>query len=234
LHKFRATGATRYFQRAMPLPDIMALGGWRDMKSVMRYMGRLREPHPKHSGLRLACVPSWSTCALCRSRPPNRTALSRAFRDCGACFLAIVHHNKRNDVDAVQKILGAASVAGAVRAAWGFSRDPDNKEEFYMARVKNNLSKKLGGMKYKISEKKIGDIVAPHVEWLGEADETANEVMDKEREAATGRRENRKIDMARLFLKNVLARGPRRQSEIEAEAEKEGINSWTLRMQSAN
>jgi integrase len=43
LHKFRATGATRYFQKGMPLPDIMALGGWRDMKSVMRYMGRLRD-----------------------------------------------------------------------------------------------------------------------------------------------------------------------------------------------
>lgn len=160
---------------------------------------------------------------------PVMDALSRVFRDCGACFLAIVHHNKRNDVDAVQKILGAASVAGAVRAAWGFSRDPGNKEEFYMARVKNNLSKKLGGMKYKISETNIGDIVAPHVEWLGEVDETANEVMDKEREAATGRRENRKIDMARLFLKSALAQGPRKQSEIESEAENEGVNIWTLR-----
>ena len=43
LHKFRATGATRYFQNMMPLPDIMALGGWRDMKSVQRYMGLLRD-----------------------------------------------------------------------------------------------------------------------------------------------------------------------------------------------
>ena len=43
LHKFRATGATHYFQKGMPLPDIMALGGWRDMKSVLRYMGRLRD-----------------------------------------------------------------------------------------------------------------------------------------------------------------------------------------------
>ena len=43
LHKFRATGATRYFQRGMPLPDIMALGGWRDIKSVQRYMGLLRD-----------------------------------------------------------------------------------------------------------------------------------------------------------------------------------------------
>jgi len=160
---------------------------------------------------------------------PVMDALSRAFRDCGACFLAIVHHNKRNDVDAVQKILGAASVAGAVRAAWGFSRDPDNKQEFYMARVKNNLSKKLGGMKYKISETTVGDIVAPYVEWLAEVDETANEIMDKEREAATGRRENRKIDMARLFLKNALAQGPRKQREIQTEAESEGITFWTLR-----
>jgi integrase len=43
LHKFRATGATRYFQRGVPLPDIMALGGWRDIKSVQRYMGLLRD-----------------------------------------------------------------------------------------------------------------------------------------------------------------------------------------------
>jgi integrase len=41
LHKFRATGATRYFQAGMPLPDIMAMGGWRDVDSVKRYMGLL-------------------------------------------------------------------------------------------------------------------------------------------------------------------------------------------------
>jgi integrase/recombinase XerD len=39
LHKFRATGATRYFQRNMPLPEIMQMGGWRDLASVQRYMG---------------------------------------------------------------------------------------------------------------------------------------------------------------------------------------------------
>jgi integrase len=43
LHKFRASGATRYFQAGMPLPDIMALGGWRDIKSVQRYMGLLQD-----------------------------------------------------------------------------------------------------------------------------------------------------------------------------------------------
>jgi len=41
LHKFRATGATRYFQANTPLPDIMHLGGWKDFNSVRRYMGLL-------------------------------------------------------------------------------------------------------------------------------------------------------------------------------------------------
>jgi integrase/recombinase XerD len=41
LHKFRASGASRYFQAGMPLPDIMKLGGWRDVDSVKRYMGLL-------------------------------------------------------------------------------------------------------------------------------------------------------------------------------------------------
>ena len=28
-------------QRGMPLPDVMRLGGWRDLASVQRYMGLL-------------------------------------------------------------------------------------------------------------------------------------------------------------------------------------------------
>lgn len=43
LHEFRASGATRYFQVGMPLPDIMHLGGWRDVKSVQRYLGLLQD-----------------------------------------------------------------------------------------------------------------------------------------------------------------------------------------------
>jgi hypothetical protein len=74
---------------------------------------------------------------------PVMDALAKAFRDCGACFLGVVHVNKRSDADAIQKILGASSVAGAVRAAWNFSRDPDNHEEFVMARIKSETQPKF-------------------------------------------------------------------------------------------
>lgn len=36
LHKFRATGCTTLLQKGMPLPDVMRLGGWRDLASVQR------------------------------------------------------------------------------------------------------------------------------------------------------------------------------------------------------
>lgn len=39
LHSFRRTGATRLLQKGVPLQEVMALGGWRDLASVQRYMG---------------------------------------------------------------------------------------------------------------------------------------------------------------------------------------------------
>jgi hypothetical protein len=44
--------ATRYFQKGMPLPDIMALGGWRDMKSRAKMNGEAagRQAHRRRGG----------------------------------------------------------------------------------------------------------------------------------------------------------------------------------------
>jgi integrase len=36
-HSLRHTGATRAIQAGATLRDLQALGGWRDIKSVMRY-----------------------------------------------------------------------------------------------------------------------------------------------------------------------------------------------------
>jgi site-specific recombinase XerD len=43
LHKLRASGCTRLLQRGVPLADVMHLGGWRDLKSIKRYMGRMQD-----------------------------------------------------------------------------------------------------------------------------------------------------------------------------------------------
>jgi hypothetical protein len=60
---------------------------------------------------------------------PVMDALAKAFGDCGACFLGVIHHKKKSDVDALQAILGASFVAGAVRSAYSCSRDPENDDD---------------------------------------------------------------------------------------------------------
>jgi integrase len=43
LHSFRRTGATHYAQKGLPLPELMRIGGWRDLKSVQRYLGHMHQ-----------------------------------------------------------------------------------------------------------------------------------------------------------------------------------------------
>ncbi len=159
---------------------------------------------------------------------PIMDALSAVCNASGVSFVSVVHHNKRSDVDALQKILGASSVVGAARTAWGFSRDPDNKEEFFMSLVKNNLSKRRTGMKYKIGEKEVDGILAPYTVWGEETESTANDLLDAERNT-TGRKDNKQITLARIFLPAALSKGPRLARELYAEAEKEGISADQLK-----
>jgi putative DNA primase/helicase len=158
---------------------------------------------------------------------PLMDALIRAFGDCKACFIGVIHHNKKNDADAIQSILGASSVAGAVRSAYSCSRDPENEDEFYFTLVKNNLTKKRSGMKYKIAEKTVGIISAPYVEWAGETEKNANDVMALAKEARDEKRHG--VDKARLFIPFALQNGPRPARELYKEAEAEGISSDQMR-----
>jgi integrase len=41
LHSFRRTGTKRLLQKGLSLQEVMALGGWKDIVSVQRYMGLL-------------------------------------------------------------------------------------------------------------------------------------------------------------------------------------------------
>jgi hypothetical protein len=140
----------------------------------------------------------------------------------------VIHHNKRSDVDALQKILGASSLVGAVRTIWGFSRDPEDKKEHYMTLVKSNLSAKDTGIKYTIGEKSVEGINAAHIVWGEETETTANELLDAERDTS-GRKDHKQITLAREFLPQALAKGPRLAQELYDEAAKSGISADTLK-----
>lgn len=158
---------------------------------------------------------------------PVMDALAKAFRDCKACFLGIVHHNKKADVDALQKILGASSVAGSVRAIFTCSRDPENEDECYFALVKNNLTRNRTGMKYKFAEKTLNGITAPCIDWTGTTDHDANSVMAIEKEARS--QKNTGVDKARLFIPMALEKGPIAARDLYQKAEAEGISADQLK-----
>jgi hypothetical protein len=164
---------------------------------------------------------------------PVMEAINHACEKSGAAFVAVIHHNKRSDVDALQKILGASSVAGVSRAAWGFSRDPEDKEILRMSRIKGNLSKKRTGMKYKIVDKALRmfdgtESTLPVIEWAGECDEDADQLIAQDREKAKNGGEGGAVTKALGWLKYRLKDKPVESTALFKDAELAGINAKSI------
>jgi len=166
---------------------------------------------------------------------PVMDAVANALRKTGATFIAISHLNKRPDGDAGQKILGASSILGSSRAVWFFSRDPENTNEFFMTLVKGNLAKKRTGMKYTVGEHKItlkdgSEAELPVIEWQGEHEETADEMLLRQKEVGRCGVADKKITKATSFLqKKFVQASTFKCSDLYKEAQGEGIGADTLK-----
>jgi hypothetical protein len=149
-------------------------------------------------------------------------------------FVAVMHVNKRSDVDAIHKILGASSVAGGARTAWGFSRDTEDDELCHMSRIKNNLSKDRTGLDYKLESKEVEvkgrTLEHPYIVWMGVNENTADDLMAKEREARRNGQENKKGDLATAFLRMKFSeKSQHKCATLYVEAEAEGISVSSLK-----
>jgi hypothetical protein len=166
---------------------------------------------------------------------PVLDGLANALRNTGATFIAISHLNKRPDGDAGQRILGASSILGSARAVWFFNRDPENANEFFMTLVKGNLAKKRTGMKYSVAERNItlkdgSESALPYIEWQGEHEETADELLLRQKEVGRGGVADKKITKATLFLQKKFAQASTfKCSNLYKEAQDEGVGVDTLK-----
>jgi hypothetical protein len=140
---------------------------------------------------------------------PVMDALSALCEKTKVTFVAVMHLNKRSDVGAIHKILGASSVAGSARVAWGFSPDPEDRELKHMSLIKNNISKQRSGLDYKIVTVDVdvnGESVGHGaVEWHGTNEMNADDQMQHAKEARGEKREDRLIDKAVGFLRRRFA-----------------------------
>jgi arsenate reductase-like glutaredoxin family protein len=166
---------------------------------------------------------------------PVLQALKKALEKSDVTCVGVIHCNKRSDVDALGKILGDSAVAGVCRAAWDFSRDPDNKDEFMMTHIKGNLSKKRSGMRYAtegvmitLSSGKQQE--HPHIKWLAECEEDANEMLNKTREKAKSGGEDTKKILAKALLNTMLESVGAYARDIFTKAnDSEGLSEATIK-----
>jgi putative DNA primase/helicase len=152
--------------------------------------------------------------------------------------IAIIHENKRSDASATDKILGAGALSQVVRAGLRFSTDPENKGDFIMANIKNNLSRAGGGLRYKIegAEVELPDgtpMETTLIDW-GEqhtmtADDVLNAAIDLGVEKKKAGRPDVKTSTALLFLAKELDAGPKLSSEIYELAKTAGIGEEILK-----
>jgi putative DNA primase/helicase len=165
---------------------------------------------------------------------PIMDELSKLCDEQRVTLIAVMHQNKRSDVSAVQKVLGASSVAGSARTVWGFSRDPEDKELCHMSLVKNNLSAKRTGRDYRLVSKKVdvaGEMIAhATVEWLGENELSADDLAAKEKEITKDGGRQKEKDKAAEFLAARFEELPGWQCVgLYRDAELEGISIDALK-----
>lgn len=132
----------------------------------------------------------------------------------GVTFIGLGHFNKRADVSALHKVGGAVAMSGVARAVWLFAKNPDTEGEYLMLLGKGNLTRKRGGLKYRIGSKELATLgEQPFIAWQGEADGDADTVLAMERDPDQKRRAK-----AERFLTEYLAAGPARSDDIQADA----------------
>jgi hypothetical protein len=150
-----------------------------------------------------------------------------------AAVVALMHFNKKTDVlNMMLRICNSIAFAAASRHAFGVIDDPDNKRKLFV-RGKNNLAEKDDrALAFYFNVREVGvskrtgkTITAPFIIWEeGYVDVTATEALAAVNESKSpGARER-----AKRFLLKALAKGPRPATEIEEEAEQEGIAQRTL------
>jgi putative DNA primase/helicase len=88
------------------------------------------------------------------------------------------HVNKgAQNVEAAARVMGSVAWVNAVRSAYMFAPDPEDKARRLFVGMKINVGKERKGLAYRIVET---DSLAK-VEWLGEVDTTADEALNREK-----------------------------------------------------
>jgi putative DNA primase/helicase len=147
---------------------------------------------------------------------PVLESLAEAMQGTLATLIGIIHSNKMTKGSAGDKVKGGSSMLGVVRTAWAVGRDPEDKNQRYMALIKGNVLKKETGLKFTVENKVLDattGLEAGYVVWGEEMDEDANEMLAASRETRDGSNTDKKGEIFKALVQTALADGPKRSKE---------------------
>lgn len=153
-------------------------------------------------------------------------------------FLCISHLNKGGNAEkAHQRVSGSGAFVAAARSAFVVAPKPDCETdqneaptEYVLVQVKNNLAKKVPALAYKIIDAEVTDrqteIQTSCIKWTKQVhDLTAEEALSG-RKSGTDQRSQ--IEVAALWLSNLLAKGAKSAGKVRRLADKADLKWRTI------
>ncbi len=145
-------------------------------------------------------------------------------RRCGVAIVAVTHLNKASTMPAVYLAMGSLAFVAAARSVWAVTKDKDNATERRLfLPVKNNLGNDRTGLAYRLEQ--TGNESA-YVAWEPEPISVSADDALGERDKGD---EQSDRAQAAEWLRDALADGPVRSTDVIAQAKANGISEKTLR-----
>jgi AAA domain-containing protein len=134
--------------------------------------------------------------------------------------IILVRHPRKAGGSAINVGLGPIAIAAQARAVYLVARKRGDDKVSVLASTKFNIGPRPSSLSYRLVEST--GTGAPRVEWLGEIDITADQLLMKPRPSP-------RLEAAKAFLREILADEPMPASDVTEAAKAEGITPKTLR-----
>ncbi len=145
---------------------------------------------------------------------PRMNKLKEIAESTGCAILLVGHLNKNSGGKASYRGLGSIDFSAAARSILLIGRSPDNDDIRIVAHQKSNLAPIGASLEFTLNDGKV--------EWLGESDISAEELM------SAPDKSNSKMDEATSALSDYLADGPKSYQEVMELAKIERISQRTM------
>ncbi len=139
-----------------------------------------------------------------------------------AAVLGVSHLTKKRDVALIYRAMGSLAFVAASRAVWAVGADRSEPGRMLLLPVKCNLLGGATGLAFRI-QGSAGDPSVPVVAWEPQAvTEAAEEALGATRRAPA-------VELAAMWLRGLLAAGPRASRDVERLAAAAGVSPTALR-----